>query len=120
MDEALLKCITITGENFAAHGSMQSKYEEKTSHFISTVPSSNLDDMKFTSWKTICDRSKKIVEEHRVNRRRNERATGIGENSGTREKLLEDLLREIDENEETVRERRDENGNGGTTETRRG
>lgn len=47
----------------------------------------------------------KLLEEHRTVRQHNERATGITEDYGEREQLLYDLLLEVDEHEEKIRER---------------
>lgn len=108
LDAALLKCVTITGCHLAAHGKMQSKYEEAIPHFVQSAPLHTLDNVQQPSWKTLSDRFKKIVEEHRTARKRNERATGISEEYGEREQLLDDLLLEIDEHEENIREKNEE------------
>ncbi|PXF49215.1 hypothetical protein BWQ96_01004 [Gracilariopsis chorda] len=107
-DLFLLKAISAVDAHTAPHGETQPRFEEALQIFLAAVPESWLATVTATSWKTLNDRFKKIISEHRKAVNCNAVASGIIEVRGERETLLDDLILEIDEFEERRRTERDE------------
>lgn len=107
-DVLLLKTILVEEAHLARHGEAQNRFEDVLKRFIPSIP----DDMWHTTtkptWKSLNDRYKKIISDHRTATRANLAASGIVEERGEREQLLDDILLIVNENEEERRAERDE------------
>ena len=107
-DILLLKAATAVDAHFAPHGEAQSRFEEALSPFKASLPNGSLDTVGAPTWKTLNDRFKKILSDHREAVKANAAASGIIEVRGERETLLDDVALEVDEWEEAKRAERDE------------
>ena len=90
------------------HCQFQAKYEEALQLFLTSAPEGCFDTVTSPTCKTLSDRFKKILSDHRLAARDNAAASGIIEVRGERELLLDDFVLEIDEWSEQRRDERDE------------
>lgn len=93
--------------HLAPHGATQARFEEALALFLSSAPSGGLQNVCAPSWKTLNDRFKKVISDHRLAVRNNAAASGIIEVRGEREQLLDDIVLAMDEWEEKRRSERD-------------
>lgn len=107
-DILLLKAVTAVDAHLAPHGESQKRFDEALGLFTASLPAAALQGMCQPSWKTLNDRFKKIVADHRIAVKRNGAASGIIEVRGERELLLDDIVLAVDEWEEGRRAERDE------------
>lgn len=108
MDLLLLKSVTMADAHVAPHGEAQTRFTNAVELFLSSLPSQTFNNIQKPSWKTLNDRFKRIVQDHRDAVKRNVSASGISEVRGEREELLDDVVASIDEFEESRRAERDE------------
>lgn len=104
----MLKAITAVGAHVAPHGECQNRFEEALAILKSSLPLTALNNVSVPSWKTLNDRYKNIVSDHREAVKNNATASGIIEVRGEREMLLDDVVLAIDEFEEMNKTERDE------------
>lgn len=107
-DTLLLKTVTSCDAHLAPHGDAQSRFQEALGHFIAAIPHTTFEMIQMPTWKTLNDRFKKLVSDHRAAVRTNAAASGIVEVRGEREILLDDIVQAVDELEEQRRAERDE------------
>ena len=103
----LLKAVISVDAHLAPHGATQRRYEEALALFVSSSSSGGLQNVCAPTWKTLNDRFKKVVSDHRLAVRNNAVASGIIEVRGEREDLLDDIVLAMDEWEEKRRSERD-------------
>ena len=102
-DILLLKSVITVDAHLARHGETQTRFLAALTHFTAGIPARVLDTFVSISWKTINDRFKKVVADHREAVKINTTASGIIEVRGEREELLDDIILAMDEMEETRR-----------------
>jgi len=107
-DVLLLKAVTAVDAHIAPHGEAQARFEEALTIFLSSGPPGGFDAVCTPTWKTLSDRFKKVLCDHRQAVRNNAVASGIIEVRGERETLLDDVVLEVDELDEKRRTERDE------------
>lgn len=107
-DVLLLKAVCGVDAHVPPYGQTQARFEEALAIFIGSVPEEGLLNVFPPTWKTLNDRFKKVVADHRVAVTQNAVASGIIEVRGEREVLLDDIILEMDEAEEKRRSERDE------------
>jgi len=107
-DVLLLKAVTAVDAHIAPHGEAQARFEEALTIFLSSGPPGGFDAICTPTWKTLSDRFKKVLCDHRQAVRNNAVASGIIEVRGERETLLDDVVLEVDELDEKRRTERDE------------
>lgn len=108
MDVALLKAVVMHDAHMSPHGEAQARLTQALNDFIDALPESSLRGTLRPTWKTINDRFKKLVQDHREASQANRAASGIIEVRGEREVLLDDIVLAIDEFEEHRRAERNE------------
>ena len=87
---------------------MTSKYQEAAKLSTATAPSRCLEVISEPTWKSLHDRFKKVVADRRNKNLKNQAVSGIVEERGEREMLLDDLILAIDEQEEGKEMQQDE------------
>ena len=107
-DILLLKAVVTADAHLAPHGEAQMRFQDALTHFVAAVPPATFETIQAPSWKTLNDRFKKIVADHREAVKRNEAASGILEVRGEQEMKLDDIFQAVDGNEEARRAERDE------------
>lgn len=107
-DIILLKSVVFNEAHIVRHGEAQQKFEDVLKQFIIEVPNHHWLTTTKPTWKSLNDRFKKVVADHRTSRRANEAASGIIEIRGEREELLDDIVLAVDEKEEERRTEREE------------
>lgn len=90
------------------HVETQARFEKALPIFVASLPAGALVHIIPPTWKTLNDRFKKAVADHRLAASRNAVASGILEVRGEREVLLDDVFLEIDDVEEKRVAERDE------------
>ena len=98
-----MKSVIAVDAHLARHGETQTRFLAALTHFTAGIPARVLDTFVSISWKTINDRFKKVVADHREAVKINTTASGIIEVKGEREELLDDIILAMDEMEETRR-----------------
>ena len=88
--------MTAVDAHLAPHGASQKRFEEALGRFTASIPNAALQRMCQQSWKTLNDRFKKIISDHRIAVKRNAVASGIIEIQGEREPLLDDTVLIVD------------------------
>ena len=83
-------------------------YEEVRQLFLKAVPTTLFEHSQRPSGKTLADRFKGLIGKRREDVNRTSSASGIIEEHGEQEQLLDDLILEIDEKEESVRVEKEE------------
>lgn len=107
-DVILLKSVIASKAHVAARGTSQRKFEETLDIFISNSPKDRLAVVTAPTWKTIYERFKKIVADHRANTRESKAASGVAEDETERTQLLDDIVEEMDDTAELRRTERNE------------
>lgn len=107
-DIILLKAVVFGEAHLAKHGESQHRFEEVLKKFTAQLADNIWVNTTRPTWKSLNDRYKKIIADHRVARRQNESASGIVEIRGEREELLDDIVLAVDEMEEGRRTEREE------------
>ena len=107
-DVLLLKAISAVDGHRTPYGKQQDKFESAVSIFLSSSPEGCFNKIQEPTHKTLSDRFKKIVDNHRAAVRANVAASGIIEVRGEREVLLDDIVLEMDEWAEQRRSEREE------------
>lgn len=105
-DVILLKCVVSSRAHVAEHGSSQKKFEETLGLFLNNSPKQKLDAVTPPTWKTIYERFKKVVADHRASARKSQAASGVAEDETERTQLLDDILQEMDDSAEQRRAER--------------
>lgn len=104
----LLKAVCGVDGHVPPHGETQARFEKALPIFVASLPAGALAHIIPPTWKTLNDRFKKVVADHRLAASRNAVASGILEVRGEREVLLDDVVLEIDDVEEKRRAERNE------------
>ena len=107
-DVLLLKAVSAVDGHRTPYGKQQDKFESALSIFLSSSPEGCFDKIQEPGHKTLSDRFKKIVADHRPAVRANVAASGITEVREEREVLLDDIVLEMDEWAEQRRSEREE------------
>lgn len=107
-DIILLKLVVFGEAHLARHGECQNRFQIVLERFISQFSNEVWSATIKPTWKSLNDRYKKVVADHRIARRANEAASGIIEIRGEREELLDDIVLAVDEMEEGRRAEREE------------
>ena len=95
-DLDLLKAIRGTDAHIFQRGKTEALYHEVLTSFLSLIPPAVFDSTKKPSPKTLKDRFKLFCVQHRSNDSKNRNASGIAEDHGEKEILLDDLIQEMD------------------------
>ena len=103
-----MKSVISTDAHLSPHGEAQGRFEETLSLFLSALPAGALEGICLPTWKTLSDRFKKIVADHKTETRSNATASGIIEIRGEREILLDDIVLSMNEWSEKRRSEREE------------
>lgn len=107
-DALLLKSVVANNAHIAEHGQSQKKFEETVATFIASAPPSKMNTVIRPSWKTVYDRFKKLVADHRSEDRTNAGASGIDEEESETSALLYDIVQAMDDTAEARRAERNE------------
>lgn len=107
-DNILLKSVVHADAHLARHGESQNRFEQVLKCFDDQVPVEVWASTTKPTWKSLSDRFKKLISDHKVSRRINEGSSGIIEVRGEREELLDDIVLAIDDMEEERRNEREE------------
>lgn len=107
-DVLLLKSVVLCDAHIADHGQSQRKFEDALQMFVNTAPKSKLDERMHPTWKTLYERFKKLLADHRAETRQNTAASGIEENRTEKHVLLDDIVHMVDAHAETKRAERNE------------
>ena len=81
------------------------KYEEAVKLLIAAAPPRSLQGISEPTWKSLRDRFKKVAADRRDKNKKPQAASGIVEEGGEREVLLDDLILAMDEHEEENRQK---------------
>lgn len=100
--------ISSSRAHIAAQGQNTALFEEKEKIILKAAPPWSLNGVSKAGWQFIRDCFKKISAERHSANKNNAASSGIIEEVGERETLLDDLFSEIDENEEVKGNERDE------------
>ena len=104
-DIALLRCISSNGAHLAALGKTEEKFTSVLTTFLATPEflsrSANVPPFKL---KTVRDRFKELVKERRVVVKRKVAASGIAEEHGEMEQLLDSIIEEVDDKAQVLAE----------------
>ena len=76
-DVMLLKAVISTDAHMAPHSEVQSRFEETLNLYVSSLPPGALRNVYIPSWKTLSDRFKKLLADHRISLAANAVASGI-------------------------------------------
>lgn len=107
-DVLLLKSVVMCDGHIADHGKNQNKFEDALKMFLSTAPKSKLDKLMHPTWKSLYERFKKLLSDHRAETRQNTAASGIAEVRTEKHVLLDDIVQMADEHAEKKRSERNE------------
>ena len=108
LDVILLKSVLSVDAHLSAHGETKANFEEVLKLFEAGAPNGMFNRVSSPTWKSVNDRYKKLISDHRTAVKRNINASGIIEVRGEREVLLDDIVLAVDENDEKRRAERDE------------
>ncbi|KAI0556720.1 rab11 family-interacting protein 1-like isoform X1 [Gracilaria domingensis] len=107
-DLFLLRSVRDADAHVPQWGETESLFDKVISTFMTLVPHRAFTCMHKPSKKTLIDRFKRLVCARREQNKVNERASGIAEEYGEKENLLDDLILEIDERTEQTRQEKAE------------
>lgn len=102
-DLLLLKSVSAAGAHLAPWGQKGTLFEDAHKRFLAAAPATLINGREKPSQKTIVDRFKTLVAKRRDSNKENAAASGIVEDLGEREMLLDDFILEIDEKAEKDR-----------------
>lgn len=94
--------------HLARHGEAQNKFEEVLKQLLSQLSTETLLSTTTPTWKSLNDRFKKIITDHRTTRRVNETASGTVEIRGELEELLDNIILAVEKKKKERRSEREE------------
>eukprot|EP00171_Calliarthron_tuberculosum_P022180 IDg22180t1 len=107
-DLALIRCVTVSGAHLAKHGEREEKYAGLLAMFLASREFlEKSEEVPPPKVLTIRERIKVLVKERRAVNKRNIAATGIAEEYGELEQLLDGIIDNIDEKAKVVAEEKD-------------
>ncbi|KAI0560678.1 caldesmon isoform X1 [Gracilaria domingensis] len=107
-DLFLLRAVRKEDAHVAKWGHTETAFDKVLQTFLSQVPSPVFLYTKKPSTKTLVDRFKRLIALRRSAVKQNESASGIAEVFGEKEELLDDLILEMDEKAEQLREEKEQ------------
>jgi len=102
-DLLLLKAVTSSRAHLSEHGEATKLYGESLEMMLKAAPQETFVRIKKPVWKSVRDRYKKISEEHAEKMKMSKPLSGVTEERGEREVLLDDLILEKKEHDEQRR-----------------